>query len=279
MIVLVTSVGVGNNNDFEKSIICSKKWIKKNVVHKKLFDKVIFIDNNFLNKQNININYYLKKWGNSYFIWKPLSILSILEKLKDGDILYYHDSNVIKYPSYKFNFIIQKDKILKFVNKNDSKSLFLFHEGYKPLYWDIKFEALFNSKKNSFKNYDNGIWAGALIIKKNSYSLNLIEKWVELSKSELITKNEYPNISKIFYPRFAKHSQDQAALYLSLINSSRKFYGVKILHTNKRKIYLNDFSQPILKVKDFMHFISWKLKDYYFFLNFLINGQNKYYKF
>ena len=26
-----------------------------------------------------------------------------------------------------------------------------------------------------FKNYDNGIWAGALIIKKNSYSLKLIE--------------------------------------------------------------------------------------------------------
>ena len=93
------------------------------------------------------------------------------------------------------------------------------------------------------------------IIKKNSYSLKLLENWVELSKSDLITKNEYPNISKIFYPRFAKHSQDQAALYLSLINFSRKFNGVKILYTNRRNIYLSDMSQPILIVKDF-HFIS-----------------------
>ncbi len=278
MIVLLTSVGVGKNINFEKSIINSKKWIEKNVVQKNLFDQVIFIDNNFLNKQDIDIDYYLKKWGDSYFVWKPLSILSILEKLKDGDILYYHDSNVIKYSSYKFNFLIKKEKILKFVNKNDSKSLFLFHEGYKPLSWDIKFEALFTSKKKSYINYDNGIWAGALIIKKNSYSLKLIEKWVELSKSDLITKNEYPHISKVFYPRFARHSQDQAALYLSLINSSKRFHGVKILHTNRRNIYLNDISQPIFKVKDFIHFISWKLKDYYFFLNFLINGQNKYYK-
>ena len=107
----------------------SERWIQEKIINSHKYDKTILINNKFLIQNNIDLNYYKRIfppnikyynkswWSVGWQVWKSLSIRKILSELKEGDILYYHDSNISKYPFYKKNFLLGKQKINKLIKQ------------------------------------------------------------------------------------------------------------------------------------------------------------------
>lgn len=279
----------GSKNYSIKDLKYSLNWIKKNISNTNLYDEIIIIDNNFLKNNNIdleyyknkfkpNISYYNKSWySTGWQVWKPLALNLILKNQKDGDILFFHDINIIKYPFYKKNLLLGNDSIIKFLEKEKDKSIFLFYECYKPLYFDIKYESIIKFNLNS-NLYRSGIWAGSILLRNNKNSRKFIESWSKNSQTDLISASEYEYCSKFFNPRFVQHAPEQAVLNLCLFNNFEKIKNnILILHTYKRKISFRKLSLFLNKIRDFCKFLIWILKDKFFYLIYLLFGKNKYY--
>ena len=143
----------GSHIDISKELDLSINWIKEKSSKFNIYDEIITIDNNFLSKNNIDIDFYKRKFSpnidyfnKSWFsagwqIWKPLALQKIMQNLDEGEIIFFHDSNIVKYPFYKQNLLLGGESISRFLENYKHKSLFLFKECYKPLYLDIKYES------------------------------------------------------------------------------------------------------------------------------------------
>ena len=200
-----------------------------------------------------NISYYtpriLRELGFEYFVkeydelgcsvnpnmhklgfetWKPLIMKLELEKLNDGDILIYRDSNTEAYPgllmgydkirtfsenmldSCKFDFFIIKDFAAdwipntNFVQKSNCKTKVLRELG----------------ENHEFSYEFPVLTANNIIVRKSLSSMELIKEWVSASKNEKWATglyNEYPH-----HKDFEYHTNDQALINVIIANWIRK---------------------------------------------------------
>lgn len=281
----------GGHIDISKELEYSINYIKEKSLKLKKYDDIKIIDNTFLSENDIdieiyktkfppNIDYYNKSWFSAgWQIWKPLALQKIIQNLDEGEIIFFHDSNIIKYPFYEDNLQIGSKSISKFVEKYKKKSLFLFYECYKPLSFDIKYESFqyFNISKNYL--YKCGIWAGSLIIRNDDFSRNFINSWCQAAKTETISQSEYKYCSKVFYPRFCQHAVDQSVLNLYLFSSFNTLKPhIKFLRTYKRRISFEKRKLFLYTIRDYYKFLIWFSKDIYLYFNYLLFGKNNYYQ-
>jgi hypothetical protein len=200
-----------------------------------------------------NISYYtpriLRELGFEYFVkeydelgcsvnpnmhklgfetWKPLIMKLELEKLNDGDILIYRDSNTEAYPgllmgydkirtfsenmldSCKFDFFIIKDFAAdwipntNFVQKSNCKTKVLRELG----------------ENHEFSYEFPVLTANNIIVRKSLSSMELIKEWVSASKNEKWATglyNEYPHHEDFMY-----HTNGQALINVIIANWIRK---------------------------------------------------------
>ena len=200
-----------------------------------------------------NISYYtpriLRELGFEYFVkeydelgcsvnpnmhklgfetWKPLIMKLELEKLNDGDILIYRDSNTEAYPgllmgydkirtfsenmldSCKFDFFIIKDFAAdwipntNFVQKSNCKTKVLRELG----------------ENHEFSYEFPVLTANNIIVRKSLSSMELIKEWVSASQNEKWATglyNEYPHHEDFMY-----HTNGQGLINVIIANWIRK---------------------------------------------------------
>jgi hypothetical protein len=174
-----------------------------------------------------------ENWAALNFLqWKPALIYEELMNSKNinfGDILFYHDVNVTKYPEYLKNI----EKWPKFLLSNmRNKSILLFNDNNMLLRVDCKKELIDKYKCEEFEN-EAHTWAGAIAIRKDENGIKFINEWVKMV-------NDLDNVSPItnYGDRegFYWHSQEQACLSILFFLNSEKSFVKKIFLYNQRAI-------------------------------------------
>lgn len=142
--------------------------------------------------------------------WRPLLLLLELEKLEDGDILVYRDSNIGKYPELAYGYDKLKEYAENYLNlcKFD---FFVFRE-------NEEFKLKRHCKTKVIRELGNDdrfvyefplIMSGNIIVRKSKVSIELITEWLHAcEKEEWITGdyNEDP------HPEFRWFTPEQGIL-------------------------------------------------------------------
>jgi len=144
--------------------------------------------------------------------WKSLILKKTIEsdEINYGDILFYHDTDIEKYPNYKLNINQWKDTSIEILNHLKSD---IFIPSGNPLYKDVKAYAIRKHLKK-FSQFNLGVWNGLIILRKSKTSIKFINEWYELC-SDLSVISPLPNPDP--FPGNIWHSPDQATLGL-LVN-------------------------------------------------------------
>lgn len=193
-----------------KTAYCPSELIKLDSKWVECFeDKRNYMHSEWLNSTKDFV--YNKNWAAlNFLLWKPMLINHVLEcdpRISDGDVLFYHDVDVHKYPDYLKgiddwgSYISEKIK---------GRSVLLFNDNDKKIDNDVKYEMLkkyFEDIKQAKKLHH--VWAGAIAIKKDEYGLAFTKRWEELT-NDLDNRSQLTNYGKI--KGFHWHSQEQACL-------------------------------------------------------------------
>lgn len=207
---------------FKKSL----KLIKKEAKNIGLFDKIITYTQRDLPDSIKSSPLFLFKKGGGYWLWKPYILYETLNHCNENDIVYYADAGCTLNANSKEWGVFQKEicshsaiffqyrsNVLykgwsNFCKKESNNSPKIRH-WMKPAAIDY-FTKFFDCQ--DFLQY-NKIWGGALIIKKNRQSLNIIEQWLKISifHPELVCDPFGIELSHI-PESFNEHRHDQAII-------------------------------------------------------------------
>lgn len=189
-------------NYADKNFEYTRKFNTKTAYSKGKADKVIEyspedIDTDFKNK---NSNIFSYKRGAGLWIWKPYIIIKTLEKMNEGEYLFYCDAGSF------------------FVNKINH--LIKTMESYKLpiMIFELPLLSRQFTKKETFvlMNYDNfnenQCLAGYILIKKNEFTLRFVNEWLTYMQDERIVspKHFLPEIKE--FEDFHAHREDQSIL-------------------------------------------------------------------
>lgn len=180
--------------------------IKQNYLNSKasIFDGIFSYDREYLiatefYKENKKI--LEEKRGSGYWIWKPYLLLDSMNKIKNGDVLFYldcgDDFNTSLYDFLK-NYHIENDIILTnggYTNKCWTKrDAFILMDCDSPEYWDVI-----------------QLEAGILSLKKTNQNIKILEEWLLYCKNENIL-TDIDNKHGDNFECFRDHRHDQSIL-------------------------------------------------------------------
>ena len=189
--MLSPSILIEHDKKWENFFCDKREWVQENYLH---------TIPNFRWNEN---------WAALNFLqWKPMLIYEQLvnsEKIKFGDIIFYHDVNVTKYPEYLIN-IEDWPKFLS--SKMKGKSILLFNDNNTPLRVDCKKELIDKYQCEKFEHKAH-TWAGALAVRKDPNGIKFIHDWVKMVDQ---LENISPITSYGDRDGYYWHSQEQACL-------------------------------------------------------------------
>lgn len=161
------------------------------------------IDSDFFNE---NSEIFKIKRGAGLWIWKPYFILKTLNKMNDGDFLFYCDSG---------SFFIKKLDSL--VEKLESSKQSIM--GFELPLLDRQFTKRETYDALSYNRYDNNqILASYILFKKNKESLGFVNEWLECCKNIIaLSPQKFTNIKE--FDDFVAHREDQS-IFSILYNKS-----------------------------------------------------------
>lgn len=150
-------------------------------------------------------------WG--YYRWKPHVILKTLEAAEDGDIVYYRDVNVLKYPGILAN-IEDTREIASFLLQETDFFMPVEHR-LVSLRHCCKREALEHFGVFGDPKYMNAplMNASAILCRKTEKAVQIVKEWLEYCMvDELIdTDTRKPQ-----HGDFSHHTSDQSVLNIIL---------------------------------------------------------------
>lgn len=186
--------------------------------------------------------------GFYWYTWKPYIIYKALNKLNDGDILFYCDSGmqifnnqcVKKKFNDLFNLVSNKEKCLTgiatFITTGSEKN----RQEYQ--YNLVQVFEHFNVLNNKEITHTQQVQAGVSIFYKCDESMKIIKEWFDLSVSNpeyFIGDRRYCNLEKkIQISGFRDHRHDQ-----SIWSILCKLYKVNILKHNVNPIYQTHYRE------------------------------------
>lgn len=191
MNVLVTYADEKYDNAKSKLIKSAKKF--------NVFDKIFSfgpqdIDSEF---RTLNQDILKIKRGNGLWLWKPYFVYKVLEKLNDGDTLFYCDAGAF--------FLFNPKKILNRIDNIYAVDIPLIEKQFtKNDVFD--FMGSTEEDKNS-----NQIIATYFIIRKNDFTVNFVKEWLNLCCCKEIIE---PSDMKREFNYFISHREDQSIFSL-----------------------------------------------------------------
>ena len=154
----------------------------------------------------------------NFLVWKPHLIsneLQVSNKINPGDILFYHDVNVSKYPDYLYGI---KKWVGYLHSQMKGKSVLLFDDDGLPIRADCKKELIEKYQCEAFEK-ERHTWAGAIAVRKDKDGLHFVSDWIKMV-SDLDNVSPITNYgNRVGYNW---HSQEQACLsilYLKNLNN------------------------------------------------------------
>lgn len=216
-----------------------------NLSAKKYVDDIISYNLDWLKELGFfteNLKILTQKRGAGYWLWKPLIILTMLEKVEYGDVVFYCDSGID----------LKKD--IKPLILSSDRGIFLFkNDEYVPNSRYTKRDCfiLMDCDSEEYWNADQVI-AGFGIYTKSKKVMDFVKEWLAYGKDERIITDINNVMGKKNFPDFIEHRWDQSILSilarkykLKLGNGSDYFLDVH--RTRNRGILDNIFYKIKLK--------------------------------
>ena len=202
-------ISFANKEFYEKQKILNESALKFGIDEAFSYTDYMLKKTSFYRK-NKKILDQEKAPGYGYSIWKPKIILDAIEKINDGDILFYVDSGA--------EIISDIQPLVDLCKKQEG--ILLFNAVNKNKLWTKK-DCFIKMKCNNEKYWNASIYMGGYqIYIKNKKSIKFLKenlKYVQIS--ELVDNS--PSITPNF-EGFRRHSHDQSVL----TNLAVK-YGIK----------------------------------------------------
>ncbi|NYV41061.1 hypothetical protein HRR37_01285 [Cronobacter sakazakii] len=166
--------------------------------------------------------------------WKPYIILDALKKLNYGDVLYYRDCNISKYPDIGFGLNLTK-QTLQFVLDFCETDFFLPIENYPfvKAKSHVKGEVFQRLGIDANKVEDYLFNASIVIVRKSEKSISILNEWLKLCMDDRLLSPLYEGIQLL---DFKWNTQEQAIIngimirdgfqkenWLSMMGGRRKF--------------------------------------------------------
>lgn len=185
----------------------SQKLNSKTGLQVGLFDKVISYSPKDIDKKFYKKNEHILKQrrGGGYYLWKPYFIKKSLEKLEDGDFLFYCDSGAYFHsPIYPIINISLKT----------GQDIIPFELTLIEKIWTKRDAFVLMDCDNTKYTDSNQRLAGFILFRKSKFTLNFVDEYLFYAQDErIITDNEntcgLPN-----YPEFKNHRHDQSIFSL-----------------------------------------------------------------
>ena len=153
-----------------------------------------------------------EKRGNGLWLWKPYIKIKSLEKLNDGDIVFYIDSGAF--------FFRKITSILKILEKQDiwvTTTPFIERQFTKK-----KVFKLMNCDTEEYKN-SNQVQGGFIGVKKSEFSMSFLKEWLKYCcEPEIIFPQEDKSKEET---GFFAHREDQSVLSLLIKKYNIKTYS------------------------------------------------------
>lgn len=169
------------------------------------FDERYFLTEKDLPKdffQNINPKIYRRGYG--YWTWKPYVVKSMLDKMKDGDVLVYSDAGTQYHITGKQRF----EEYLLMLSVD--KPFVVFQQPFLAKDW-TKGDVFKYLCAEQWQVYamQLQLWAGSFILLKTPNTVAVVDKWLDIVKNhiDLMTDkaSESPNLVG-----FQEHRHDQS---------------------------------------------------------------------
>ena len=180
-------------------------------------------------------NKYAEKLG--FFAWKPLIIWLELQKMADGDVLIFHDSNILKYKRYVENFgralidsaweCLEKSGFDFVVSReepsSDGKNLQIKHHCKAIVVREL------GDDHPYFFNFPQ-IISNIIFIRKSKVSMELVEEWMNACKVVRWVSNQ-PNPEP--HREFLWHCADQPSLNVIIAKwVAQRKYNIPLHYPN-----------------------------------------------
>ena len=195
----------------------------------KQFEIIIFkkesLDKNFVHKHSDILN--LPR-GGGYWLWKSYIINETLKKIKDNDLVFYLDS--------KYYFIEEFTELYYDYMKEHDILIWNNHPGCPKYLFKLlcKMDVVIKYNAEDMIKYNiEEYWAGAIIIKNNNFTKDIISQWLDMCCIyEDITDTDSINLN---IEGFIEHRHDQSLLGILLYknNINAHFFPNKYLQNSR----------------------------------------------
>jgi hypothetical protein len=167
--------------------------------------------------------------------WKPYIILRELEKLDDGDIVFYRDCNVSKYKDILYGIPDIRNTINSILEYCET-------DFFAPIESFLRFKMNLCVKQEVFDYFNLGrnnenylVNASVIIVRKSEQSVRLLKLWLEACMNDQLLS---PNFEKERNPYLKWNTQEQAILNGLLIKEN--YYKKLLSWRGSRRLTLEN---------------------------------------
>ena len=174
--------------------------------------------------------------GFGYWLWKPHIILKTLNRLNEGDLLFYADAGttIVEHRDNRFRAYCD-------LLSSSSKPVIIFSSGYQERPFHkmevlkrFQMDGVTLDKNENFLN-SFAVEAGIFMCRKSSYTLSFVQEWFDLMTEDnyVLTTDESTYDTQV--EGFIDHRHDQS------------IYSLLISKYNVNKIKWSDFHNKIFR--------------------------------
>jgi len=164
------------------------------------------------------------KRGGGYWLWKPYIIHQMLQKIKEGDVVFYLDSKYYFTETFTDLYSGLKD-ILVWKNKpNETKN-------YMKHYCKMNVILKYNMYEKVFIQNAEDCWAGAIVIKKTDNTVNIVKEWLDMCCVYEDITDQIDTEDTLF--RDHRHDQSLLSIVLHKYDIQTIFFETKYLQNTR----------------------------------------------
>lgn len=185
--------------------------------------------------------YFYTDHGFAYFSWKPMVLLKALEKIEEGEFLFYMDGGC-RFPMERISEFLEKLSETK-DNMVSSDSLFgltFFNERPWPRFPGFPNVTIVKKEILNEFGLENDLdflfyyphWqAGLVLLRKNKETVDFLKEWYLffLENYELCVRGGYKDRTGQ-HPMFIQNGSDQAILQCMLYTKKTKIQEMNFIH-------------------------------------------------
>ncbi|OON92098.1 MAG: hypothetical protein ATN32_09960, partial [Candidatus Epulonipiscium fishelsonii] len=201
------------------------------------------LDNEFVKK---NKHILSQDRGGGYWLWKPYIILNALNKLDEGDYLFYCDSGAY--------FINNLKYLISELEKTDQEVMCFEASSIEKMYSKKDAFILMQAKPEHYLS--NQILGGFILLKNTSFSRKLVTEWLKYAQDYRIITDSPNELGYTNSEIFKEHRHDQTIWSLLTKKYNIKPYINPSLNqiVANRKDFVNKKSTTGGKTRKYMHY-------------------------